>query len=142
MALKGKKGFTPIAIVDIDEWEAIRKYCARRDVSRGGDYDCPCGGAINIWLQKDWLSPDGELHGAFYPDFSETTIGMVNVYFYTGAYLNENHERPWETESVEYDWEGNWSPAMGREHFIELYRLAVGREYSFSLDEILSSTGL
>jgi len=43
MALKGKKGFTPIAIIDIDEWEAIRKYCARRDVFRGGDYDCPCG---------------------------------------------------------------------------------------------------
>lgn len=142
MILRGKKGFVPIAIVDIDDWEAIRKYCSVRDVMRGGDYDCPYGGAINIWMQKDWVDPEGELHGSFYPDFSHSSIGLINVYFYTGAYLNENQERPWETESVEYDWEGNWSPAMGREHFIELYRLVVGREYSFSLDEILSSTGL
>lgn len=142
MVLKNKKGFVPIAVVDIDEWEAIRDYCARRDVMLGGDYDCPYGGAINIWLQKDWLDPEGELHGSYYPDFSETSIGLVNVYFYTGAYLNENQERPWETDDVEYSWDRNWSPVMGREHFMEIYRRAVGRQYTYSLCEILSSIGL
>lgn len=142
MVLKNKKGFVPIAVVDIDEWEAIRDYCARRDVMLGGDYDCPYGGAINIWLQKDWLDPERELHGSYYPDFSETSIGLVNVYFYTGAYLNENQERPWETDDVEYSWDRNWSPVMGREHFMEIYRRAVGRQYTYSLCEILSSIGL
>ena len=36
MTLRGKKGFVPIAVVDIDDWEAIRKYCSVRDVMRGG----------------------------------------------------------------------------------------------------------
>lgn len=52
MTLRGKKGFVPIAVVDIDDWEAIRKYCSVRDVMRGEDYDCPYGGAINIWLPE------------------------------------------------------------------------------------------
>lgn len=77
MILKNKKGFTPIAVVEIDEWEAIRKYCDSRDVMCGGDYDCPYGGAINIWMQKDWIDPAGELHGSFYPDFSESSIGLA-----------------------------------------------------------------
>ncbi|MDI9604182.1 MAG: hypothetical protein QM305_02455 [Bacteroidota bacterium] len=139
MILKNKKGFTPIAVVEIDEWEAIRKYCDSRDVMCGGDYDCPYGGAINIWMQKDWIDPAGELHGSFYPDFSESSIGKINVYFYTGGYLNENQERPWETDDVEYSLEGNWSPAMGREHFMKIYRAAVGQDYFYSIGELLSS---
>jgi len=128
--LRGRKDLTPIGLVKSYDWEAIRGYCDTRDVCRGGDYDCPTGGAINVWLQEDWTDPAGELHGTYYPGESNLD-GYVNVYFQTGAWLNDNNERPWETSpsQVEYSIESNWSPLMAREHFLELFKDSTGRDY-------------
>jgi hypothetical protein len=140
--LQHRKEFIPIGLVSIQEWESIRALCKREDVTRGGDYDAPYGGAINIWTQDSWVDPDGELHGTFYPEVSENHIGMVNIYFQTGAYLNANGERPWESDLIEYSWEENWSPLMGRLRFCRLYREAMQREYSGDLAEVWGSSGL
>ena len=129
--MQNRKEFTVIGLCTISDWELIRDICKREDVSVGGEYDAPYGGAINVWSRTAWDHSAGDFHGTFYPEISDSREGWINVFWQTGAKPNQNGLRPRETdwEDVEYSEEGNWTAYRARQKFYELYKRARGIDY-------------
>lgn len=134
MSLRGHKGLIPIACVTVDDWEIIHDHCRVNDVESGGDYDTRLGGAVNVYMAEDWVKPEAGLHGTFYPEQSRR-FGWIDIFWQTGTYKNEAGLLPWETGDVSYGWAENWSAAMAREHFSELYEKATGKPYATFLKD-------
>lgn len=134
MSLRGQKGLVPIASVSVEDWQDLYRFCKLRDVTTGGDYETPPGGAINIWLQANWTDQEGALHGTYYPQPSKR-FGWVDVLWQTGHHKNEDGRFPWEESTPEYAWSKNWSPSMAREYFCTVFEEATGKTYATSLTE-------